>query len=154
MRESPEDRVHSSAQLLDLFVGTLDVPGMGPPSTAAKRFSALFAMTRCRPRHRLGNSTLMLHFKNTHFGNLAFVTRHRKVISIQLRHQNGRLSLESARDMSDLLVVVSVFLLKYIDEVTARKVNSLTLRIISHVVALGPTGKAGNYRAGIRVQND
>src|ERR1700724_4170895 len=50
--------------------------------------------------------------------------------------------------------MVSVFLLEYIDKVATREINSLTFWIISHVLSHMPGRKAGNDRAGIRIQND
>src|SRR6266576_3285174 len=62
----------------------------------------------------VGESALRLHLKHTHFRSLVLVTRHREVIPIQFRYQNCGLGTESARNLSDLLVVVSVFLVKNI----------------------------------------
>src|SRR6266403_3863911 len=102
----------------------------------------------------VGESALRLHLKHTHFRNFVLVTRHSEVIPLQLRYQNCGLGTESARDLSHLFVVVSVFLVKYINEVAACNVNSLAFGIISQVIDHVPTRKAGNYRAGIRIQNN
>src|SRR6266566_1651590 len=102
----------------------------------------------------VGESALRLHLKHTHFRSLVLVTRHREVIPIQFRYQNCGLGTESARNLSDLLVVVSVFLVKYIHKVAACNVNLFAFGIISQVIDHVPTRKARNYRAGIRVQNN
>src|SRR5882762_4434930 len=102
----------------------------------------------------VGESALRLHLKHTHFRNFVLVTRHREVIPLQLRYQNCGLGTESAGDLSDLLVVVSVFLVKYIHKVAACNVNLFAFGIISQVIDHVPTRKAGDYRAGIRIQNN
>src|SRR5580704_6448983 len=55
--------------------------------------------------------------------------------------------------MSNLLVVVSICLLKYIDEVATRHVNPLTCRVVRYIIDKVPTREARNYGAGIGVQD-
>src|SRR6266849_5705166 len=63
--------------------------------------------------------------------------QNRQVIALQFRDQNTGLCAERGWNVPDALVVVSIMLLKHVEEFRSRKIDALALAVVCHVVDHG-----------------
>ena len=99
-------------------------------------------------------SSLRQYFVHAQFRHLFLVMRNRQVIAVQFRHQDARLCAECGGDVSDAIVVVSIFLLEHVEEFGSGKIDALALAVECHVVDHGRGGITGHDLARIRIQNN
>src|SRR5260370_25233967 len=94
------------------------------------------------------------HLVHAEFGSFVPVTRRSQIVSAQRGDQNRGLGAKGARDMANLLVMVSIILLKYIDEFSSRSVDASSFRIKGDIVNHIYTRKGCHNFARIGIEND
>ena len=73
---------------------------------------------------------------NAHFCLVGAMMGHGEIVAFQLGHEDRGLGPKSAWNVSDPCVVVSVVLLEHIDKLGSSNIDTLTFRIVNHIVAM------------------
>src|SRR6266478_5037331 len=77
-----------------------------------------------------------------------------KVVLLKLGYEDRRSGLKDCRNMPDLIVMVSIFLVINIDKSGSRNVNAFAGGIVSHVVIVAHTRKTSHHLARVSIQNN